>query len=275
MVRISASVGLAGQNKTADALVVQRLLNQNRNRIPGGREIKVDGIIGPKTILHIKAFQVDVLKFADPDATVDPEGRTLKALNDGAAGSRNGPHPDPAPPPMAAPALEKPLCFPLSARPVLDYQVPSDLQRPHHHRYFGAGRKSKDGTYRAHAACDLIAAPETPVLAVEVGTVDHYEPGFFDVTGALVVAHDNGLVVRYGELSHAMPGLNRGAPVARGQVIGFVGKNSFGSAMLHIEFYAGTKTGRLSVAGNAFIRRGDLVDPTAYLDAATVEGRRS
>jgi murein DD-endopeptidase MepM/ murein hydrolase activator NlpD len=269
---ISASVGLDGKNKHDDAFTVQRLLNENRNRIPGAREIRVDGIVGPKTIALIKLFQQGVLKF-DPDGTVDPDGKTIRALTAGMYSPVGGAHPDPAPSPMAAPALEEPICFPLYNRPALDYQVPPDLQKPHHHRYFGAGRKSKDGSYRAHAACDLIAAPETPVLAVDVGKVAYYESNFFDVTDALVVEHDNGLMVRYGEISHAMPGLAKpGTPIARGQVIAFVGKNSFGSAMLHIEFYAGTKVGRLSVAGNAFVRRGDLVNPTAYLDSATVGG---
>ena len=275
MGKISASVGLEGENKHDDAFKVQRLLNENLDLIPGAREIRVDGIVGPKTISLIRLFLHGVLK-VDPDGTVDPDGKTIRALIARAQARGNGAHPDPAPPPTAAPALQKPICFPLQNRPALEYHVPANPQKAHHHRYFGAGRKSKDGSYRAHAACDLIATPETPVLAVDVGKVAYYESNFFDITDALVVEHDNGLVVRYGEISHAAPGLAKpGTPVARGQVIAFVGKNSFGSAMLHIEFYAGTKVGRLSVAGNAFVRRSDLVNPTAYLDAATVEGSRS
>jgi len=269
---ISDSVGLNGINKPADARTVQRLLNQNHGRMPGSREIPVDGIVGPKTIAAISAFQEKVMKWKHPDGCVDPDGKTFKALVAGSEQAKGG-HPDPAPAPMAAPGLEKPICFPLRTRNVPDYHVPADLSRAHHHRYFGAQRTKKDGGYRAHAACDLVVAPETVVYAVDDGIVDHYEPGFFDVTGALVVRHANGLVVRYGELSRAVAGLNAGTEVTRGNPVGYVGENSFGSSMLHIEFYAGTLKGSLSMAGNLFQRRGDLVNPTDYLDAAAVDAR--
>lgn len=54
-----------------------------------------------------------------------------------------------------------------------------------------------------------------------------------------------------------------------GQVIGQVVANRRGTSMLHIEFYAGSKEGPLSGGSNLFLRRGDLIDPTGYLDAAT------
>ena len=116
-------------------------------------------------------------------------------------------------------------------------------------------------------------APEILVYAVDEGRIDHYEPGLFDVTGALVARHANGLVVRYGELSRVVAGLTPGTAITRGQPVGYVGKNSLGSAMLHIEFYASTAKGGLSMPGNVFKRRGDLVNPTAYLDAATDDTR--
>lgn len=272
MEAISDSVGLDGVNKSDDARLVQRLLNANHGRIPGAREIPIDGIVGPKTVAMITAFQEKVLKWNDPDGCVDPDGKTFKALVQGGKKEQGG-HADPAPAPMAAPPLDKPICFPLKSRNVPDYHVPAELSKAHHHRYFGAHRKDKAGGYRAHAACDLVVAPETVVYAVDDGRIDHYEPGFFDITGALVARHANGLVVRYGELSRAAAGMTPGATITRGQPIGYVGKNSFGSAMLHIEFYAGTAKGGLSMPGNVFKRRGDLVNPTAYLDAASDDTR--
>ncbi|HEY4183943.1 MAG TPA: M23 family metallopeptidase [Polyangia bacterium] len=257
-------------------MTVQRLLNENRNRIPGAREIRVDGVVGPMTIGLIRRFQQGVLEFADPDACVAPGGKTLKALMAGAKRPSTSGHPDPAPPPATAPPLEKGIFFPLQNRPAFDYRAPSDLHHAPHHRYFGAARKTTTGGYRAHAACDLIAAPETPVLAIDDGQIAYYEPNFFDGTGALVVEHDNGLMVRYGEVSHAAPGLSkRSAHITRGQVIAFVGRNHHGSSMLHVEFYANTQQGSLSVSGNVFHRRGDLVNPTGYLDGATVGARRA
>ena len=99
-----------------------------------------------------------------------------------------------------------------------------------------------------------------------------YSPKFFENTGALIVRHANGLTIRYGETSRAAPGLAHGSPpVKRGQLLAYVGKNHKGTSMLHIEFYAGTITGGLSMPGNLFQRRGDLINPTAYLDNAIVE----
>ncbi len=70
-----------------------------------------------------------------------------------------------------------------------------------------------------------------------------------------------------------MPGAAGGAgnSVARGQVIAFVGKLESGSSMLHFEMYAGTASGSLTVRGNPpYQRRSDLLDPTPYLDQATL-----
>lgn len=273
MVTLSESVGLDGKNLPQDSKAVQQLLNENRNRIPGAREIRIDGVIGPRTIGLIWDFQVNVLKFIKPDGRVDPGGKTIKALNDGARAPTDGTHPDPHPAPMAAPALVKPICFPLRARPAADYHVPTS-HKERHHRYFGAGRKTKKHTYRAHAACDLIAGPGTMVLAVDDGVVEYHEPGFFDITDAVSVRHASGLWVRYGEIKVAATFTRKGAPVKRGQVIGFVTLNSDETSMLHIEFYAGTMEGRLSVTGNDFHRRGDLVNPTGYLDGAAIESPR-
>jgi peptidoglycan hydrolase-like protein with peptidoglycan-binding domain len=80
MQKIAASVGRGGKNNASDVEVVQRLLN--RQSLTGiSVPLKVDGIIGDKTIGRVEAFQKQVVKLTQPDGRVDPNGRTLTALN--------------------------------------------------------------------------------------------------------------------------------------------------------------------------------------------------
>jgi peptidoglycan hydrolase-like protein with peptidoglycan-binding domain len=79
MALIKASVGLNGTNEYKETKRVQILFNQNRHH-SGYPEIDDDGIVGPKTIRAIKAFQSRVLHMHNPDGRVDPEGKTLKQL---------------------------------------------------------------------------------------------------------------------------------------------------------------------------------------------------
>lgn len=98
---IRASVGQRGVNKSADATVVQQLLNRQSNPAYTFGPIDVDGQVGPQTISAITTFQRKVVRFSNPDGRVDPGGRTLRELEQGAA--RN---PSPAPPkPKPTPGL--------------------------------------------------------------------------------------------------------------------------------------------------------------------------
>lgn len=108
-------------------------------------------------------------------------------------------------------------------------------------------------------------------MAVADGEVIRNPYYFYSGTYALEVRHTGGFVVRYGEISTAAQGVSAGSSVARGQVIAFVGKLESGSSMLHFEMYAGTASGSLTVRGNPpYQRRSDLLDPTPYLDQATL-----
>jgi hypothetical protein len=99
------------------------------------------------------------------------------------------------------------------------------------------------------------------------GTIIEGPYYFFSGTNALEVKHDNGMVVRYCEISTMLPrGISRGARVSKGQVIAYVGRLHSGSSMLHLEMYKGTQRGPLTQSGNSYRRRSDLVDPTPYLD---------
>lgn len=83
---ISKSVGQGGFNIKADVLKIQHLLNLiapedgGPPAIPGGQGLKEDGLIGPKTIGAIKAFQLR--QQTGKDGRVDPNGPTLKRLNE-------------------------------------------------------------------------------------------------------------------------------------------------------------------------------------------------
>lgn len=71
---ISASVGASGQNRHADVSIVQRLLVRN-----GVNPGPVDGRCGPNTVRAIIEFQSRFT--ARPDGRVDPNGTTLRHLN--------------------------------------------------------------------------------------------------------------------------------------------------------------------------------------------------
>lgn len=158
-----------------------------------------------------------------------------------------------------AATVEK-LVFPLRNRPKLDYKSGA--------REFGA---SRDGGQRKHAACDLKAPKGTEIFCMADGKVIREPYDFYSGTYALEVEHTNGLIVRYGEIAAKVPaGIRNGATVQQGQHIAYIGQLESGDSMLHLEMYAGTKTGPLTQPGTDYKRRGDLIDPTPYLDRAVL-----
>jgi murein DD-endopeptidase MepM/ murein hydrolase activator NlpD len=127
---------------------------------------------------------------------------------------------------------------------------------------FGASR----GGGRLHSGVDLKAPMGTPVVAPEAGRIERDPYYFYSGTYALELTTGRGPVFRFGQLDKQFPnGVKEGAEVEAGDVIGYVGRLQSGSSNLHMEMYAGTADGRLTVAGTPFRRRGDLVDPTPYL----------
>lgn len=85
--RISKSVGAGGVNLKDDVLTIQGLLNliapeEGGTALPGTGtgSLKEDGIAGPKTSAAIRAFQIR--QNTGRDARVDPNGKTLKRMNE-------------------------------------------------------------------------------------------------------------------------------------------------------------------------------------------------
>lgn len=77
---IRASVGRGGRNDTTDVTAVQKRLNELMH--PPRVKLVVDGRCGPKTEAMIADFQKGVMGTTQPDAKVDPNGATIRALND-------------------------------------------------------------------------------------------------------------------------------------------------------------------------------------------------
>jgi len=132
---------------------------------------------------------------------------------------------------------------------------------------FGAPRKGG----RKHGGVDLAVPAGTEVYAVDDGLVVEAAGGFDEYgTSVVTIQHgevyeDDYIVVRYGEVGPPM--VQVGATVSKGDVIAKVGKQP-GGTQLHLEMYGGYETGPYKQENNLpYKRRGDIMDPTPYVDA--------
>jgi murein DD-endopeptidase MepM/ murein hydrolase activator NlpD len=123
----------------------------------------------------------------------------------------------------------------------------------------------RGGGTRQHQALDLMAPRRTPVRSAARGRVLKL---FTSAAGGLMIyAADSSerFIVMYAHLDGYAPGLHDGAPVARGQVIGYVGSTGNASASApHLHF---------AIARSADVKRwskGKPIDPLPVLrEAAT------
>ena len=135
---------------------------------------------------------------------------------------------------------------------------------------------------RAHAGCDLYFPVSTTIHAITVGTVTRGPYEFYEGTYALEVDH-GAFLARYGEIQKSAL-VRQGDCVSAGQPIAKVGKlNSITNSMLHLELYDKSATGDLTVRNNQtkrtakgvpFMRRRDLIDPTAKCGRITGQADR-
>lgn len=223
---------------------------------PGG----IDGGIAPAgkrsaTVRAIKAFQRRFM--LRPDGLVAVDGRTwremLRVLEAGGIE------------PASAGAAEGDFFFPFATRPSANW-----TSAP---RSFAARRA---GGARAHAGCDLYFPAGTIIHAIADGTVTRGPEPFYAGTHALEIDHGS-FIARYGEIK-AAAFVRKGDRVTAGQPIAKVGHLvgiTVPSDMLHLELYDKSAEGPLTVpstasartpAGVPFLRRRDLMDPTALLD---------
>ena len=84
--KITASVGIDGENNRNDIEAVQTGLNQIIALIQPTKKLVVDGSLGSKpetskTIAAIKVFQQKLVRLTDPDGRIDVNGKSHKTLN--------------------------------------------------------------------------------------------------------------------------------------------------------------------------------------------------
>jgi hypothetical protein len=264
--KIGGSVGRSekgAENSEKDVKTVQQML-RNAAAILGDHHIDpggIDGVIAPKskdsdTVRAIETFQSR--SFAIPDGIIDVDGRTWRelvgVLLSGAQDSTTLPETPGA----------VPFFFPFKELPAKDW-----TNAP---RSFAANR---DNGTRAHAGCDLYFPVGTVIHAIADGTVIRGPYDFYADTYAIEIDHGT-FLARYGEVQQSTF-VREGDRVVAGQPIAKVGKlTGLTISMLHLELYDKSAHGRLTVPaslgaiapnGRPFMRRRDLIDPTAKLNA--------
>jgi putative chitinase len=82
---ITHSVGRTARNDLTDVMLVQYLLNMNRQRFPDPKPelLDTDGRIGRDTIGAIELFETAVMKLPESDGMLAPGDATIQALLDG------------------------------------------------------------------------------------------------------------------------------------------------------------------------------------------------
>jgi murein DD-endopeptidase MepM/ murein hydrolase activator NlpD len=131
-----------------------------------------------------------------------------------------------------------------------------------------------------HEGLDLLANVGTPIHAAADGVVLNYGPAG-GYGNWVRLAHAGKVTTVYGHLSRFAPGLQVGAPVLRGELIGFVGNTGRSTgAHLHYEIqangrpvdpatYPATRRAQLTGADLAMFRK----QTAASLAECTLEGR--
>lgn len=138
---------------------------------------------------------------------------------------------------------------------------------------FGDGRPFGSPTpSRHHAGEDLRGARGADIVATEPGLVvaidaDWYDASNGEATGVVLVHHDSGITIAYGEIDPGSVVVHAGQRVSTGQRLGTIGATH----MLHLEIYRGqvTRTYQWPAAGPAPVA---LLDPTRYLVSAATSG---
>ncbi|OCZ31297.1 peptidase M23 [Acinetobacter pittii] len=133
---------------------------------------------------------------------------------------------------------------------------------------FGSNRS---GGKRKHAGCDLYAPAGTEIRAMADGVVRNVYY-FYDNTDAIEIVHPKH-IIRYGEVRKGKALVKAGDKVVKGQVIANVGSlttKGIPSMMLHLEMYSNPNNKGTLNGTSVYKRRSDLIDPTPFLDSASL-----
>lgn len=158
-ISISAPVGEGGRNLAADTRTIQQALNEVNPAVERPAPLlKVDGIVGPKTLAAIRAFQKRRLGFAD--GRVDPNGQTIRALGGGGGTAPPG---KPASAPILPPATDQEN---------KDFIWTIGITLPSVRQWLHAGRRTLDLAIDANTDRPGALIPDLGIR--EYGLVDKY-----------------------------------------------------------------------------------------------------
>ncbi len=268
--QLFASVGRwerGARNLQPDVEVVQRLLEAAAQALQAP-ELDPKGVDGKiarppatsNTVTAIEAFQSRFT--SSVDGLIMPDSQAWHALLD-AVGEKPAVPETPNQPDVSNTGE---FSFPFPTLPAADW-----IRSP---RAFASNRNND---LRAHAGCDLYFEKGTWIYAIGDGTVTRGPYPFYCQTFALEVDHGD-FLARYGEIQ-AKTTVKEGDKVRAGEQIAKVG-HLIGirvpSDMLHLELYDKSASGPLTITDTArsrkrsdgipFMRRKDLIDPTARLN---------
>lgn len=151
-------------------------------------------------------------------------------------------------------ASQRAFSFPLASSPLASYNGGG--------REFGAPRELGA---RLHPGVDLLDYPGQAVFAVTDGKILSY--AYFNEGTYVITVDHKDFVIRYGELKKMYGGLKVGHHVKSGEKIGIIGALPGAPSMLHLEKYTGQLTGPFWQLNSPYRRRGDLVDPTRFVES--------
>ena len=268
---ISGSVGRRSKgavDNQADIETVQNMLRlaamiESQPALDPGA---IDGTIDANesnddTVKAIEAFQARFL--TSPDGVIGVGKRSWRELMTVLEGDETETEPAPATTSTTPASSGGEFFFPFKQLPSVNWTEGM--------RAFGS-RRSHGA--RAHAGCDLYFPVGTTIHTITAGTVTLGPYDFYEGTYALEIDH-GAFLARYGEIQKSAL-VRQGDRVTAGQPIAKVGKlNSITNSMLHLELYDKSAEGALTVRNNQtkktakgvpFMRRRDLIDPTAKLN---------
>ncbi|RKG37942.1 M23 family metallopeptidase [Acinetobacter rongchengensis] len=151
------------------------------------------------------------------------------------------------------------------------YLFPLKVRTNSYKKGFARFGSNRSRGKRKHAGCDLYASAGTEIRAMADGVVRsiYY---FYDNTDAIEITHQKH-IIRYGEVRKGKALVKVGDKVVKGQVIGHVGSlttKGIPSMMLHLEMYSNPSNKGTLSGTSVYKRRSDLIDPTPFLDSASL-----
>jgi peptidoglycan LD-endopeptidase LytH len=176
-------------------------------------------IIGSRAanIAHPPSTPGAVERLFDPTDGVDDAGDAVVVGQPAPVATSGEPSPVVTPPPSAEPVLSAVPAAELKERDLL---IPVEGVKPEHLTRTFSDRRSGG---RSHEAIDILAPMNTPVKAVEDGTIARL---FYSKAGGITVYQfdpSERFCYYYAHLNRYADGLREGQHVSKGQVIGYVG----------------------------------------------------